>query len=561
MEEPSVAEPEGNTESEESTEPEESTEQKESTDSRIENPTSLHRKYFYSRSRFKWSSEPAISKTGRRRKQNIVIRLPGLRPTLNLGNQASPLAIWQLLFTDEICAIIIRWTNVKIQKERAKYKRPDLGALKDLDMLELHAFLGLLGFTSLFKSNNESINTLFATNGTGREIIRCIMSKERFCFLLTCLRFDNPDDRVLRRVSDPAAPISELFDLFVKNCQTSYTPGTHLCIDEMLIGFRGRCKFKIYLPSKPVKYGLKIMCCTDARTGYFYNGYIYTGKDSDGTGLPQEDKRYNKPTQAVLRLTRPLYNTNRSVTFDNWFTSIELINALLQRGLTCIGTLKKNKREIPKEFLPNKEKDVGTTVYGFTRDITLLSYTTKRNKAVILASSQHHHRHNDPVSGKPQIIADYNSTKGGVDALDEKCAKFSSSRRTQRWPMAIFYQTFDISTVNAYIMYESFPNNQHLERGGFLEKLCFQLVTPHMQRRTENPNVPRKLRNRICEILGKMPVQDPQIKVEKLENRKTCSNCPYQLKRRTAYVCYSCQKPICLECAKKFCPDCAEDAS
>lgn len=38
----------------------------------------------------------------------------------------------------------------------------------------------------------------------------------------------------------------------------------------------------MYIPNKPNKYGLKIMCCTDARTGYFYNGYIYTGKDSYG---------------------------------------------------------------------------------------------------------------------------------------------------------------------------------------------------------------------------------------------------------------------------------------
>ncbi|KAJ8957148.1 hypothetical protein NQ314_006595 [Rhamnusium bicolor] len=119
------------------------------------------------------------------------------------------------------------------------------------------------------------------------------------------------------------------------------------CIDEMLVAFRGRRKFnKMYIPNKPDKYGLKITWCTDARTGYFYNGYIYTGRDSDGRGLPNEDKKYSKPTQSVFRLTQPIYNTNRSVTFDNWFTSVELVTIMKQRGLTCIGTIRKNKREI-----------------------------------------------------------------------------------------------------------------------------------------------------------------------------------------------------------------------
>nr|CAH7754922.1 unnamed protein product [Callosobruchus chinensis] len=87
---------------------------------------------------------------------------------------------------------------------------------------------------------------------------------------------------------------------------------------------------------------------------------------------------------------------------------------------------------------------------------TLVSYTTNINKAVILLSSSHHHASTDPEANKPDIIADYNCTKGGVDTLDEKYSKFSSSRRTQRWPMAEFFRLFDISMANAHILYESY---------------------------------------------------------------------------------------------------------
>ncbi|CAK1582588.1 unnamed protein product [Parnassius mnemosyne] len=108
----------------------------------------------------------------------------------------------------------------------------------------------------------------------------------------------------------------------------------------MLVAFRGRCSFKMYMPKKPNKYGLKIMCMTDAKNGYLVDAYIYLGKDSDSQGLPIEYQRLNKPTQAVLRLVASIEGTHRNVTTDNWFTSVELMNILMQKQLTLVGTLK-----------------------------------------------------------------------------------------------------------------------------------------------------------------------------------------------------------------------------
>ncbi|XP_050309025.1 uncharacterized protein LOC126745295 [Anthonomus grandis grandis] len=221
-------------------------------------------KSFYGKNRFKWAKEPLVSRS-RTQKHNIIIQLPGIRPKAITGTSCC----MEMLFTDHILEIIIQWTNNKIEKLRLKYKNQNSPTLKNIDKIELSAFLGLLAFTAIFKSNHENIDTIFKTNGTGREIIRCIMSKERFAFLLLALRFDNTDDRAFRKVTDPAAPISQIFQLFVENCQASYSIGSSGCIDEMLVGFRGRCKFKMYIPNKPTKYGLKIMCLTDARNNFF----------------------------------------------------------------------------------------------------------------------------------------------------------------------------------------------------------------------------------------------------------------------------------------------------
>lgn len=70
--------------------------------------------------------------------------------------------------------------------------------------------------------------------------------------------------------------------------------------------------------NKPAKYVLQFMCLTDARNSYFYNGYIYCDKNSDGQTLPDELKSFQKPTQSVLRLVKPIKKSNRNITADNW---------------------------------------------------------------------------------------------------------------------------------------------------------------------------------------------------------------------------------------------------
>lgn len=113
------------------------------------------------------------------------------------------------------------------------------------------------------------------------------------------------------------------------------------CIDEMLNNFRGKCRFRMYMLSKPRKCGLKVMILMDARSSYFYNGYVYCGKDSDGISLSNEKKTLLKPTQLVLRLCTPIVKCNRNITAYNWFSPIEIKNEL-------------KKREIHKEFKPGE---------------------------------------------------------------------------------------------------------------------------------------------------------------------------------------------------------------
>lgn len=76
----------------------------------------------------------------------------------------------------------------------------------------------------------------------------------------------------------------------------------------------------------------------------------------------------------------PLENSHRDITADNWYSSIQLVEELRRKGMTYVGNLKKNKTEIPVSFIPNRRREENEALYGYTENITLLSYVPKSQR-------------------------------------------------------------------------------------------------------------------------------------------------------------------------------------
>ncbi|KAJ4431080.1 hypothetical protein ANN_19675 [Periplaneta americana] len=98
--------------------------------------------------------------------------------------------------------------------------------------------------------------------------------------------FDDKEKRQERRENDYFAPIRELWEEFVQNCRTCYKPGHFITVDEQLLGFRGRCPFRMYIPNKPNKYGIKIVMACDKKTKYMVDASPYFGKCTQTGGMP-----------------------------------------------------------------------------------------------------------------------------------------------------------------------------------------------------------------------------------------------------------------------------------
>lgn len=216
------------------------------------------------------------------------------------------------------------------------------------------------------KTSRANAKTFWKTDGTGMVLFRAEMSYNRFFFLLQALRFDDLDTGSERQKSDKLAEVREMYTTFNENYMKNYFPSEFVTKDEMLYAFRGRCGFIQFYIAKPAKYGLKFYAFCIAKTFYVHYFEIYCGKQKPGQFLVS-----NKPHDIVMRLIEPLKNSKRNLTTDNYYGSYPLAQELLEKGITLLITLKKNKTDIPPEFLPNPKRTVKSYLFDLQSTLNM----------------------------------------------------------------------------------------------------------------------------------------------------------------------------------------------
>lgn len=493
-----------------------------------------------------WNSQPGPQNV-RTASRNIVF---SRRDVVGTARDAlTPDECFLEMFDETMFNKIIQHTNAEMNRKKVNYNNRT-SFIHPIDIVEMKAFVAVLVNSAVCKDNHLAVRELFDTEYSG-SCYKSIMSSERFEFILTCIRFDDRETRVERKKEDPFAPIRELWDDFTSNCRSKYKPGSYVTVDEQLLGFRGKCMFRMYIPNKPSKYGIKIVLCCDNTTYYMIHGVPYIGKKTPTRGLPVAE-------YFVKEVTKSIHGSKRSVTMDNWFTSVKLADDLLQDpfNLTVIGTIRLNRKGVPKELANDKRRPVNSSMFLFDKEKTLVSFKPKSTKVVVVLSTMHEGKELNQDTKKPAIIHTYNETKGAVDTLDKMCNDISCSRKTRRWPLCVFYGMLNIAFVNAYVIY--CINNlrqgiQPLNRKQFMKELGKNLSKPHKLRRLEVPTLKRNVKILIAESLGiplnPTPPQAPGA-------RKTCRYCPSALHKMTTNYCSHCNQPICGQHRAMVCKEC-----
>ncbi|KRZ81522.1 hypothetical protein T08_1101 [Trichinella sp. T8] len=233
---------------------------------------------------------------------------------------------------------------------------------------------------------------------------------------------------------------------------------------------------------------------------------VYVGKQNEGPH--QMDA---SPEAVVKRLCSAIVGTGRNITMDNWFMSYSLVEDLLKEKLTAVGTMRKNKRQIPAAFIDTKHREQNSSLFGYQKNMTLVSYVPKKNKNVILLSSMNHDGSIVSIGQreKPEIVLFYNKTK----------------------------------MINASVIHQH-NNGESGKRKNFIKNIAFELLQPYLRSRLECKTLTKKLRLQIETHLpdpGPSTTQDTNIQIKKrdasfVQGRKTERPKQYAANVRAIYV-------------------------
>ncbi|XP_046474149.1 piggyBac transposable element-derived protein 4-like [Neodiprion pinetum] len=475
--------------------------------------------------------------------------LPG--PVGEAWNAKTPLEAWSLLLNDTILEKIVRHTNEEIIRYRnsVETEKNVNHVYSNVEMHELKAFIGILYFMGLQKTSSANVDDLWSA-GYGSVIYRATMSIHRYHFLSRMIRFDDKNTRPQRREMDKFAPIRLVWEIFTSNCTKFYIPASYCTIDEQLVSFSGRCPFKVYNGLKPDEYGIKIIMVNDSHTFYMYSAEPYLGKVTTDPGE-------SVSSYYLRKLSEPLHGTLRNLTCGKWFSSVEIFDKMLQdHSLMMVGTIKRNRRQIPDSF--RKAGPVSSTKFAFDGTKTLVCYTLQKKKIVLVLSTFHQTVEIDKESQKPEIIKFYNSTKGGTDTFNQMCLEYTTARKTSRWPIRIWMAMLDQAAINAMVLYNFNGNNQLLARRQFLKTLGRALIEPHLRAKLRTVNLRRNLRLYIEEILD---IEKPIVRTKCTPTpgkRARCAFCPRSNDRKSRTVCAICNRILCEEHRTLYCPLCSE---
>lgn len=98
---------------------------------------------------------------------------------------------------------------------------------------------------------------------------------------------------------------------------------------------------------KPIKRGYNLWCIADQK-GYILNFLIYQGKNE---ALEREFEDFNLRERIVLKLTEPYWKQSRLIFFDNYFTSIILLERLKTEQTLACGTIRSNRKGMPNNLM------------------------------------------------------------------------------------------------------------------------------------------------------------------------------------------------------------------
>lgn len=409
--------------------------------------------------------------------------------------------------------------------------------------------------------------------------IQELMPCSRFCQLYRNL--------VLRPITDTdenndMLKIKRIRDRIISNSRTLCEPERHLSLDECMVPFSGCHTWKVFLKSKPVKYGFKAYVLAEASTGYILNWHVHTGD-------PMTSSEESSTFRIVRKLCKPYEDRGFYVFMDRYYSGLRIFRYLSLRGFGACGTIMSNRLKLSgavKEDLENFDyldydfyqfgKEILLTAWKDKKLITMLSTVYSTNIIKYRRIIKGRDENNKSTPGyedieKPLTIAEYAKFMGGVDRFDKMLYNYHFYHKNCRWYIRIFTHFLELAILNSYVIYTKQCKRKHhipMSRYCFHEYLAKELVKSYRDKnniastpKKEKGKTQAKIFIAVENLLIKSCLEDCEF--EDLASKADCTVCRLENKRAQCnkicvthdaavhIKCYEKHKKICKNLPKK----------
>ena len=294
-----------------------------------------------------------------------------------------------------------------------------------------------------------------------------IMKCDRFLLILKFLHFNNNDDLdfdLSEESRDWLHKIRPFLDLSCERFRKVYQLGKTLSVDESLVLFKGRLKFKQYIKTKRSLFGIK---CELATYGITLDLLVYSSKGMFREDDPNSDMPATERIPCVLM--EPFLRKGHVLYTDNFYTSPALASHFLKNKTHLCGTIWSNCRNYSKEITSVNLQKLQAVFYKPTNGSKMLAckYCANKDKVSNKPKIGHMlstcHQMNLVPMGKndkdgnavvkPALIREYNLHMGRVDCVDQQLHSVSPFRNMYKWYKKLAIRIIMQMVLNAQKIY------------------------------------------------------------------------------------------------------------
>ncbi|KPP62821.1 piggyBac transposable element-derived protein 4-like [Scleropages formosus] len=470
-------------------------------------------------------------------------------PRHALGDGADARDYFRLLFPDSLFEHMVEQTN-----NYALYRQRRSGRIDShwhpTNVREMQAYIGLnilMGINQLPDYGMYWATDIFIGNAGFKKT-------------MTARRFEklNQNIHLCDREMEPARgrpdydglyKIRPLLNVVQSTMWEAYAPNRCLTIDAGAVAVKGRFSTAQYMPSKPIKKGLKVWMLCDSKSGYCHRAAIHVsrpGEDAEALGY-----------RVVTSLAKGLEGKYHHLFMDSFFTSVSLLQRLLRDGLYACGTTQQSRHGFPDmlklrnvgklapgEFFQCQHGNIVATVMRDTKVISCLSSNCTPGIVGICQSRQC----DGPSFGMPRPLPLllYQENMRGVDLCDQLRECYQVGRPCKKWWRYFLWFYINLCIVDAYIiMRESrggapppgFSGKQFTQRH-FRIRLAQQLIGDYQGAR----GMERAARKRHADS----PVEYGHRLERMSERSRRCRNCTNKgLRHESVFGCKICNVHLC----------------